>query len=193
MFQDTYEDEYDGDDDDDDDILSDEDLVTSMGTFDERIPKLNTVHLTGRVGNDPEPRYFDDGKVVVSLSLASRRKLHWEERQALDVQWGEEETDWYTLEVWSGLAEFVSKFVDKGARIGVVGSLQEDEFPDKETGEKSSRVKVLVRELDILESKAEAELRRANKGQGRPSSFQGTGGKRADSGWPSSAGSGDFF
>ena len=62
--------------------------------------RYNTVHLTGRVGNDPEPRYFDDGKVVVNLSLATRRKYHSLDRSVQKIEWGEEETDWYGLEIW---------------------------------------------------------------------------------------------
>jgi single-strand DNA-binding protein len=179
------------DEEDEEEGLSDEELVATMGNFDEKIPRLNTIHLTGRVGNDPEPRYLDDGKVVVNLSLACRRKVHWEERQALGIVWGEEETDWYRLEIWSGLAEFVTKYVDKGARIGIIGSIQEDEFTDRETGELVSMVKILVRELDILETKAEADLRRSNKGRSQSSITNG--GRQQQADWPSSAGSRDFF
>ena len=50
-----------------------------------------------------------------------------------------------------------------GARVGVIGSLQVDEWIDKETGEPRSKPKVIVRECDILESKAEADLQRSNK------------------------------
>jgi len=62
--------------------------------------RYNTIHLTGRIGNDPEPRYFDDGKVVVNLSLACRRKYQSIERKLQNIQSGEEETDWYGLEIW---------------------------------------------------------------------------------------------
>eukprot|EP00980_Cylindrotheca_fusiformis_P003186 scaffold721_cov131-Cylindrotheca_fusiformis.AAC.76 len=141
---------------------SDEELEALLGDWDDRVARLNTVHLVGRVGNTPEPRYFDDGKVVVNLSLACRRKYHYSERKALDIKSGDEETDWYGLEIWGQTAEFVSKFVDKGARVGVIGALQIDEWNDKETGEKRNKAKVVVREFDVLESKAEADLRRQN-------------------------------
>lgn len=58
--------------------------------FDEHLPKLNTVTLVGRVGNDPEPRYFDDGKVVLNLSLACTRKYHPLERKVRNIRSGEE-------------------------------------------------------------------------------------------------------
>ena len=89
----------------DTDELSDDELAAAAGDWDEKIARYNTVHLTGRVGGDPEPRYFDDGKVVVNLSLASRRKYHGMERKLRNIASGEEETDWYGLEIW------VSSFV----------------------------------------------------------------------------------
>ncbi len=82
------------------DELSDEELEASVGPWDEKIARFNTIQLTGRVGNSPEARYFDDGKVVVNLSLASRRKYHGMERKLNSIKMGEEETDWYGLEIW---------------------------------------------------------------------------------------------
>ena len=120
------------------------------------------------MGNIPEPKLFDDGNVVVNLSLAYKRKLRYAERKAKDIKSGEEETDWFGLEIWGQTAEFVSKYVDKGARIGIIGSLQVDEWQDKETGDKRSRPKVIVRDFELLETKAEAEMRRSNN---RGSSF----------------------
>jgi hypothetical protein len=90
-------DKYDNEDTED---LSDEELEASVGKWDEKIARFNTIQLTGRVGNTPEARYFDDGKVVVNLSLASRRKYHGMERKLNNIKMGEEETDWYGLEIW---------------------------------------------------------------------------------------------
>ena len=88
---------------DDEDLFTDEDFLayeeidSRLGDWDDRVARINTIHLVGRVGNSPEPRYFDDGKVVVNLSLACRRKYHYAERAAKGIKSGEEETDWYGL------------------------------------------------------------------------------------------------
>jgi len=180
--------DFDGSDDDEENRPSNEELETMLDDWDERVARMNTIHLVGRIGNSPEPRYFDDGKVVVNLSLACRRKYHYLERQSKDIKTGDEETDWYGLEIWGQTAEFVSKYVDKGARVGVVGTFQIDEWNDKESGEKRSKAKVVVREFDILESKAEADLRRSgNRG---PSFFTGDSDDEYN---PSSGSSGGFF
>jgi single-strand DNA-binding protein len=140
--------------------LSDEELDAAAGEWDPSIPQFNRITLTGRVGNDPDPRYFDNGKVVLNLSLAVKRKYDGYERQEKKIKSGEEETDWFGLEIWGRDAEYAAKFVTKGGRIGVTGNLQVDYWEDKMTGERRQRVKVIVKDLDILETRAEAELRR---------------------------------
>lgn len=152
----------------DDEGQTDEELQANLGEWDERVAAFNSLHIVGRVGNNPERRFFDDGNVVVNLSLACRRKIHYMERQAEEIKSGEEETDWFALEIWGQTAEFVSKYVQKGTRLGVVGSLQLDEWEDQEVGERRYKAKCIVQDIEILESKGEAELRRSNQ---RGSSF----------------------
>mmetsp|Transcript_22412 Transcript_22412/g.48518 ORF Transcript_22412/g.48518 Transcript_22412/m.48518 type:complete len:256 (-) Transcript_22412:1285-2052(-) len=173
----------------------------AAGEFEEHIPRLNSVTLSGRAGSDPEPRYFDDGKVVLNLSLACKRKYHPLERKVRNIKYGEEETDWWSLELWGRDAEYASRFVTKGARIGVTGSVIMDSWQDRNTGENRTRHKILVKHLDILESRAEAELRRGNKGQygGGGNNYAGGGNDDDGSdffdgdGGPSPAGTGGFF
>jgi single-strand DNA-binding protein len=185
--------------------LTDEELEATLEDWDDTIPRFNTIHLTGRIGNDPDPRYFDDGKVVVNLSLASQRKYNNMERMVESIKSGEEETDWYGLEIWGQTAEFVSKYVDKGMRVGVIGTLQIDQWMDKVTNEPRSKAKVIVRDFDILETRAESEARRARSGGSRgPAMYSSSsdGGRGFSSGGtynddyddgPSAAGTGGFF
>lgn len=94
-----------------------------LDLFDENIPICNQVVLVGRIGIVPEPRYLPDGKVVLNVGLAVKRQYNPYERKALNVNYGEEETDWFTLELWGKNAEFMAQYVTKGARVGVSGSL----------------------------------------------------------------------
>ena len=90
-------------------------------------------------------------------------------------------------------AEFVAKYVDKGARIGVSGQLQVDTWKDKETGEPRNSAKIVVRDLDVLETRAEAELRRGNAQQRRTPYNNKNRDSDNDGGNPVKAGSGGFF
>jgi single-strand DNA-binding protein len=184
--------------------MSIEELEMLATPIDEHLPQINAVTLIGRVGNDPEPRYFDDGKVVLNLSLAVRRKYHPLERKVREVRSGDEETDWFPLEFWGRDAEYVTNFVEKGTRLGVTGSLVMDGWVDKSTGEQRRRPKILVRQIDIVESRAEAELRRNGGGGGGYANGASSGGGKKryrdnnyenddDDGGPSPAGTGRFF
>ena len=197
FFSDDLDTLFGGDDEDDDeydeDEESDEDL-SMASEFEDHIPRVNAVTLVGRVGQDPEPKYFDDGKVVLNLSLAVKRKYHPLERRARKIRSGEEETDWWGLEIWGRDAEYASKYVDKGCRLMVTGSLQIDSWTDRNTGEPRTKAKIIVRHLDIMETKAETELRRGNRGGGGGNYFGGGfNDNDDDDGGPSSAGTGGYF
>ena len=159
--------------------------------FEAFIPKINSVTLVGRIGQNPEPRYFDDGKVVLRLSLAVKRKYHPLERQARNIAYGEEETDWFNLELWGRDAEYAGRYVTKGARVGITGSLNVDTWNDKVTGDPRKSNKIVVKHLDILESRAEAELRQGNRGTYQKYNRKDDDYDNDDG--PSSAGSGGFF
>jgi single-strand DNA-binding protein len=201
--------------DDEETPMSIEELEMLATPFDPHLPQINAVTLVGRVGNDPMPKYFDDGKVVLNLSLAVKRKYHPLERKVREIKSGMEETDWFPLEFWGRDAEYVNNFVEKGTRLGITGSLIMDGWIDKATGEQRRRPKVLVRQIDIIESRAEAELRRGNAGNGGGGGggkgwggggggkggggYRGGGGENDDGydedgdGGPSPAGTGGFF
>ena len=65
---------------------------------------VNSVVVVGRVGQDPEMRYFDNGKVKTTFSLAVNR---WDSRTK------EEITDWFNIEVWDKQAEVAGEWVKK--------------------------------------------------------------------------------
>jgi len=168
------------------------------GDFEAHIPKINSVTLVGRVGQAPEPRFFDDGKVVLRLSLAVKRKYHPLERQVRNIKSGEEETDWFNLEMWGKDAEYAGKYVTKGARVGITGTLNVDAWVDKMSGEERSSAKIVVKHFDILESRAEADMRmgRSSGAGGGNNNYykkQQDGDDSDDGEGPTPAGSGDFF
>jgi single-strand DNA-binding protein len=128
--------------------------------WDDSVPTLNQVYLVGRVGNPPESRNLPDDNMVVTLSIALPRYYNYWERDDLQIEYGKEETEWFNLEVWGQTADFVMKNVEKGMRVGVIGSIDTDYYQNKNTGKLSSNCKVLVQDLDILESKMETDSRK---------------------------------
>jgi single-strand DNA-binding protein len=82
---------------------------------------VNTVVLVGRLGQDPEIKYFDSGSVKAKFSIAVDRNFSKENK----------ETDWFNIEVWGRQAEFVSEWVKKGSLVSVTGQLEVQKWTDQ--------------------------------------------------------------
>lgn len=90
---------------------------------------VNSVVVVGRVGQNPEMKYFDSGKVKVNFSVAVNR---W------DSKTKEEITDWFNIEIWDKYTEFAGEWVKKGSLVGIEGRLISSKWttPDGETMER---------------------------------------------------------
>jgi single-strand DNA-binding protein len=110
----------------------------------------NVVMLIGRVGRDPETRYFETGRAVSKFSLAVTRPIK-------DKQ-GNETTDWFQVDVWGKQAELASELIRKGTLLSVVGACHVEEWTDKD-GAKQRTVKVSAEHFQLLESRAVSESR----------------------------------
>ncbi|MCC5635639.1 single-stranded DNA-binding protein [Nostoc sp. CHAB 5844] len=107
---------------------------------------INIVHLIGRVGGDPEIKYFESGKVKCRLTLAVNRRTR-----------NSDEPDWFELEIWGKTAEVAGNYVRKGKQIAVKGSLKFDTWNDRQTGVSRSKPVILVDQLDLLGSKQDGD------------------------------------
>ncbi len=100
---------------------------------------INVVTLVGRVGTDPEVKYFESGTVKCNLTLAVRRRTSREDKP-----------DWFT-------AEIAANYVRMGSLIGVSGALKFDHWQDRATGTPRSKPLIKVDNLDLLGSKRDNE------------------------------------
>lgn len=81
---------------------------------------LNKVLLIGHLGGDPESRYFQDGTAIASFSIATSEK--WTAKNGEK----KERTTWVRVEVIGKLADVVMKYVGKGSKVYVEGTLRVD-------------------------------------------------------------------
>ena len=102
--------------------------------------------LVGRVGGDPDVKYFESGTVVCKLTLAVNRRTK-----------NSDQPDWFNLEIWGKTAQVAADYVRKGALIGVTGSLKFDRWQDRNTGSNRSKPIIRVDQLDLLSSKRDNE------------------------------------
>jgi single-strand DNA-binding protein len=103
---------------------------------------LNSVSLVGRVGGDPDVKYFESGSVVCKLTLAVDRRRR-----------NSDEPDWFNLEMWGKTAEVAANYVRKGKQIAVNGSLKIERWTDRATGTPRSRPVIRVEQMQLLGSK----------------------------------------
>ena len=104
---------------------------------------LNKVTLMGRLTADPELRRTTSGTAVTSFSLAVERA------KARD---GSKETDFIDVVAWSGTAEFVCRWFQKGQLLVLCGRLQTRVWEDK-SGNRRKSVEVVADEVHFAGSK----------------------------------------
>lgn len=85
---------------------------------------MNKIILIGSVVAKPEIATTNSGKSVSRFSIAVKRDF----KNAN----GEYDTDFFNIEVWGGLAESCSKYLDKGSKVGVSGSVHNNSFTGKD-------------------------------------------------------------
>jgi len=85
---------------------------------------MNKVELLGRLTNNIELRYTKNNIMVTNFTLAVNRKYVKanEEKQA----------DFINIIAWNKLAEFCSKYFQKGQQIVIVGKIQTRTYEDNE-------------------------------------------------------------
>jgi single-strand DNA-binding protein len=102
---------------------------------------VNRVILLGNVGKDPEIRYIAQGRAIASFSIATTET--WADAKGAK----QEHTEWTRIETFGKYAEFVEKFVTKGASLYVEGKLRTDSWDDKKSGEKKYATKVMAERI----------------------------------------------
>jgi len=116
---------------------------------------LNKVMLIGNVGNDPEVRATPNGARVAQFNLATTRTWNGPggDRQ--------EKTEWHRCVLWNGratgggLADVVERYVHKGDRLYLEGSIEYRQWQDRE-GQTRYTTEIKVREMIMLGSRAGA-------------------------------------
>ena len=98
---------------------------------------LNQCVLTGNLGHDPEVFFSSEGKPVASFSLAFRIT--------------KTKTGWIKVICFSRLAEVVEKYLHKGARIGVIGTLDYSRW-ETEEGIQRSSFQIVANSLEFIKT-----------------------------------------
>jgi len=98
---------------------------------------LNQCTLTGNLGGDPEVFYSSDGSPVASFSLA----FHSSKKK----------TGWIKVVCFQKLAEVTQKYLHKGARIAVIGTLDNHKWETDEGIQRSS-FQIIANTLEFIKT-----------------------------------------
>lgn len=109
---------------------------------------MNKVILVGNLTRDPELSTTGSGISYCKFSIAVQRRFANAE--------GNRETDFFNITVWRTLAENCYKYLRKGSKAGVVGSLQTRSYDDKD-GIKRYVTDIIADEVEFLSSKQSSE------------------------------------
>jgi len=107
---------------------------------------LNKVFLIGNLTRDPELRVTPKGTVICQFGLAVNRQFKDESGQTRD------ETSFIDIEAWGKTGELVAKYLSKGSPSMVEGRLKMDQWEDKQSGQKRSKLKVIAENVQFLSS-----------------------------------------
>lgn len=126
---------------------------------------LNKVMLIGRLTRDPEVRMFSNGGKVASFGFAVNNR----KKNAQTGQW-EDEPCFLDCEAFnrgeSGkTADLIEQYLHKGHQAYIEGHLKLDQWNDKTTGDKRSRLKVVVDNVQFLEPRKEGGAPRSSSPQ----------------------------
>jgi single-strand DNA-binding protein len=155
---------------------------------------VNKVILVGNLGKDPEVRTTQDGSKIVNFSLATSET--WNDRASGERK---ERTEWHRVVVFNDrIGEVVEKYVRKGSKVYVEGSLQTRKWTDQAGVEKYTTEVVIGKfrgELTMLDGRNDG----AGAGEGGGGGYQRaaspaarapTGGGRGAPSWDAPKGGG---
>lgn len=102
---------------------------------------MNKVILVGNLTRDPELSETPSGVAVCRFSVAVSRDYSNSD--------GTRDTDFFNVTVWRGRAENCGKYLKKGNKVAIVGSLQTRSYEDKD-GIKRNVTDVVANEVEFL-------------------------------------------
>ena len=110
----------------------------------------NKVILVGNLTKDPQVRYTPGGTAVADIGLAVNRQ--WFDKQANQKR---EETTFVDVTLWGRQAEVAGEYLSKGRSVLIEGRLQLDQWEDRESGQKRSKLKVVGESMQMLGSRGD--------------------------------------
>src|SRR5579863_4578859 len=108
---------------------------------------FNKVILMGNLTRDPELRYTPKGMAIAKIGLAINRSWKSETGET------KEEVTFVDVDAFGRTAENIGQYFKKGRPILIEGRLKLDQWDDKQTGQKRSKLGVVLESFQFMDSK----------------------------------------
>jgi len=105
---------------------------------------FNKVILLGNLTRDPEIKYTPKGTAIANIGLAVNRVYSNDQGEK------NEETTFIDVELWGRTAEIAQEYLRKGRPVLIEGRLKLDQWDDKQTGQKRSKLRVVGETMQLL-------------------------------------------
>ncbi len=109
---------------------------------------MNKVFLIGNLTRDPELAETSNGIKVCRFAIAVNRTYSGSD--------GERQTDFFNITVWRTQAENCGRYLKKGSKVAISGSLQTRSYEDKD-GVKRNVTDIIASEIEFLPSRVNEE------------------------------------
>ena len=107
---------------------------------------MNKVIMIGNLANDPEARTTQSGISQSTFRIAVQRRFA--------NQQGVREADFFTVIAWRQTADFCNRYLSKGRRVAVEGSIQNRSY-DAQDGSKRYVTEIIADNIEALSSRNE--------------------------------------
>ena len=107
---------------------------------------FNKVILAGNLTRDPELRYTPKGTAIARLGIACNRRWKSETGEM------KEEVTFVDVDAFGKTAETIGQYLKKGRPILIEGRLRYDTWEDKQSGQKKSKLGVVLENFQFLDS-----------------------------------------
>lgn len=143
-----------------------------------------TITLTGRLGAEPEMRFTPSGMAVVKLSIVTSRRSKNEQTG----EWADTDVTWWDCTGFKQLAENVASSLGKGMAVIATGRVVQENWEDKQTGQKRSKLAVRLDTIGPDLTRATARVEKVNSQAQQGGAQQRANGSAPQDPWASNGG-----
>ncbi len=111
---------------------------------------MNRLTIIGNLTRDPETRTMNDGNTVCSFTVAVNRRTGKDHPEA----------DYFRVSAWRQLGETCAKYLAKGRKVAVVGSVRASAYTDQSGNAKGS-LEVTATDVEFLSPKGQETMQEA--------------------------------